>query len=57
MFMFASQFRMRHFSSREEIYIKLIQRPIVSQMFDNSVHRNIAHQAKITSRTNVENIF
>lgn len=21
-------------------------------MFDNSVHRNIAHQAKITSRTN-----
>lgn len=29
MFMFASQFRMRHFSSREEIYIKLIQSQLV----------------------------
>lgn len=56
-FMFASRFRMRHFSGHEEMYIKLMQRPIDSQMFDNSVHRNIAHQAKITSRTNMENSF
>lgn len=56
-FMLASQFRMRHFSGHEEMYIKLIQRPIGSQMFDNRVHRNIAHQGKITSRTNMENTF